>query len=150
MRTESRRWLFICCCFLEDVLIFSRTLDGHLAHLQPVLNRIIRQDWIWSHQSVSLFNTKSSSMKLNPNRVATVKDYPKPHTLRNLDSSLACYHRFIRQFAKIAQPLPALTSKNVDYVWTTECQAAFNEFKEKLISAPLPKFWSQFHTGNWC
>jgi len=47
------------------------------------------------------------------------------------------YRRFVRQFAKIAQPLHALTRKNVDYAWTTECQAAFDELEEKLISASV-------------
>ena len=57
------------------------------------------------------------------------------------------YRQFIDGFVKIASPLHGLTKKNCTFVWTTECQKAFESLKEKLISAPVvvyPDFGKPF------
>ncbi|CAG2196856.1 unnamed protein product [Mytilus edulis] len=40
-------------------------------------------------------------------------------------------------YAKIASPLYALTKKNVDFIWTEQCENAFKLLREALISPPL-------------
>ena len=40
------------------------------------------------------------------------------------------YQRFVPQFSKFAQPLRAMTCKGATFVWTTEAQAAMEQFKE--------------------
>ena len=53
------------------------------------------------------------------------------------------YRRFVSGFAKIANPLYALTRKNVEFHWNAECQEAFEQLKMKLTSSPVlayPKF----------
>jgi len=47
------------------------------------------------------------------------------------------YRRFIPGFADVAAPLHALQRKNVPFVWTDECEVAFNHLKECLTSAPI-------------
>ena len=47
------------------------------------------------------------------------------------------YRRFVHQFAKIAAPLHALTSKNAKFEWTDECEEAFEELKQGLITSPI-------------
>ena len=42
-------------------------------------------------------------------------------------------------FTKIATPLTKLTRKGEKYVWTEEYTSAFEELKNKLISAPILK-----------
>ena len=59
------------------------------------------------------------------------------------------YHRFIQGFAKIAQPLHALTQKGAPFEWTLLCQGAFEELKTKLTESPLlayPDFCRSFTT----
>ena len=51
---------------------------------------------------------------------------------------LASYcRRFVENFSKIAKPLSNLLQKHVKYVWTLECDIAFNTLKEKLVTAPV-------------
>ena len=50
------------------------------------------------------------------------------------------YRAFIPDFARISQPLNALTSEKSAYVWSDDCQKAFNDLKDKLLSEPLLKF----------
>ena len=40
-------------------------------------------------------------------------------------------------FSKIANPLYALTKKDVDFVWSDKCEQAFNQLKEHLQSTPV-------------
>jgi len=45
----------------------------------------------------------------------------------------------VQDFTKIAAHLIKLTRKGERYVWTEECASAFEELKNKLISAPILK-----------
>jgi hypothetical protein len=47
------------------------------------------------------------------------------------------YHRFIKDFSKIAKPITRLLEKNKDFYWTEECQVRFEELKKRLTSAPV-------------
>lgn len=58
------------------------------------------------------------------------------------------YIRFIKGYAVIAMPLTALTKKVNEFVWTAECQTAFEALKIALSMAPvlIPPDWSkEFH-----
>ena len=44
------------------------------------------------------------------------------------------YRKFIPHFAEVANHL---TCKDTDFVWSAECQQAFERLKGKLISAPV-------------
>ena len=50
------------------------------------------------------------------------------------------YRKFIRNCAKIAAPLYALTKRDCPYVWTQECQIAFESLKHSLATAPVLKY----------
>ena len=50
------------------------------------------------------------------------------------------YRRFVENFAKIAKPLHRLTEKTAKYEWTSESQAAFEELRQRLASAPVLAF----------
>ena len=45
--------------------------------------------------------------------------------------------KFIKDFSKIARPLSNLTKKNQPFVWTRECQDAFNRLIQKTVKAPM-------------
>jgi hypothetical protein len=47
------------------------------------------------------------------------------------------YHRFIKDFSKIAKPMTRLLEKNKDFDWTEECQVSFEELKKRLTLAPV-------------
>ena len=53
----------------------------------------------------------------------------------------------MKDFSTIAAPLNELTKKGVEFVWGAAQDAAFDELKHRLISAPLlmlPNFNKQF------
>ncbi len=47
------------------------------------------------------------------------------------------YRRFIREFSKLAKPLVHLTKRDMPFVWSEACQAAFQALKDHVVSAPV-------------
>ena len=47
------------------------------------------------------------------------------------------YRRFIKNYAKIANPLYGLTKKDTIFNWSTECQQSFDALKTSLTEAPV-------------
>ncbi|CAN6697872.1 unnamed protein product [Malus baccata var. baccata] len=54
------------------------------------------------------------------------------------------YRRFIKDFSKMAQPFCRLLQKEVEFEFTKECMASFNQLKELLTTTPIivPPDWS--------
>ena len=71
-----------------------------------------------------------------PDKLAAIRDWPTPHCLRGVRAfyGLASYYRkFVKYFAKIAEPLSRMTKKNTPFMWTDETQQSFEELKKALI-----------------
>ena len=94
-----------------------------------------------------------SAAGLCPNltKISAVQDFPVPTNTKGIKAFLGLcnyYRRFIKGFAQIASPLNKLTSKKEKFVWSPECQQAFETLKAKLISAPIlayPDFNLPYH-----
>ena len=81
-------------------------------------------------------------ISVDPNKIQAVKDWPIPRTVTEIKSFIGLagyYRRFVQDFSKIAAPLTKLTRKEERYQWSEECTAAFEQLKERLISAPILK-----------
>jgi hypothetical protein len=51
---------------------------------------------------------------------------------------LAGYYRgFIEGFSALSEPVTALTRKKVQYEWSEECKAIFQELKRRLVTVPV-------------
>jgi len=79
-----------------------------------------------------------------------VQDYPVPTSIREVRQFVglvSCYRRFIKRFARIAEPLHALTWKDALFEWTSSCQNAFDTIRRMLTEAPVlayPNFTRSF------
>ncbi|WVZ97788.1 hypothetical protein U9M48_043300 [Paspalum notatum var. saurae] len=72
--------------------------------------------------------------------VKDVLNWKQPETVTEIRSFLGLvgyYHRFIKDFSKTAKPMTSLTKKNVKYVWSSNCEEAFQTLKKLLTSAPV-------------
>lgn len=92
----------------------------------------------------------SAGLKVNHKRVQAIQEFPNPTNVTEVRRFLGLssyYRRFIQQFSKIAEPLRALTRKDVKFNWTAECQESMDQLKRKLISSPVlayPSFEKPF------
>jgi hypothetical protein len=77
---------------------------------------------------------------VDPRKVEAVLKWERPTNVTEIRSFLGLagyYRRFIEGFSTIASPLTKLTCKEVRFVWSEECEASFQELKERLTSAPV-------------
>ena len=135
--------------YIDDILVFSQTLEDHLEHLERVMERLEAASLklkpakcrFARHEVEYLgHQVTPEGLKTNDRLVAAVQDFPQPQNIRDARRFLGMssyYRRFIPQFANIAQPLHSLTRKGASFHWSSECQEAFDTLKHKLTTAPV-------------
>ncbi|SYW81095.1 uncharacterized protein UHO2_07003 [Ustilago hordei] len=106
--------------YLDDFLIFSDTEEAHVKHVTEVLTRL-RSNRLFAKLSKCEFHTKTveflgyiikpTGIEMDPEKVCTVKEWPMPESIHDIQRFLGFanfYRRFIAHFARIAKPLTAL------------------------------------------
>ena len=136
--------------YMDDVLIFSKSLDLHKSILDEVFKRLsfhgieiaLRKcKFIASEVEYLGFLFTSEGLKPQEKRLKTLLDLPLPKTLteaRSLISAFSFYRRFIRNFSAIAHPLIQLTKGHsgkggrISISANQECLNSLNELKKIL------------------
>lgn len=141
-----------CFIYLDDLIVFGKNLVDHNKNLVSVFERL-REVNLKLNPSKCEFLKKEllylghfiskEGILPDPGKIDVIKKYPLP---TNADESkrftaLANYYRrHIPRFAEIAAPLNNLNRKNTEFVWSTDCQRAFETLKNKLITSPVLDF----------
>ena len=76
----------------------------------------------------------------DPEKIAAIKQWPVPQNLKQLQAFLGTagyYRQYLPEFATVAKPLHQLTSKGAEWKWDQEAQAAFEELRHRLTTAPV-------------
>jgi len=79
-------------------------------------------------------------ISVDPSKVQEVLDWKAPTSVHEVRSFLGLaryYRRFIPDFSKIAKPMTKLLQKDVKFVWSQECEAAFTALRYLLTTAPV-------------
>ena len=135
--------------FLDDILVYSKDLDSHVAHVRQTLS-ILRHHQLYAKVSKCAFFQSSveylghvvsaQGLQVDPAKVQAVQDWKIPTNVTEVRSFLGLagyYRRFIPQFARIAAPLTNLTRKNIPFTWSLREGEAFTALKEVLQHAPV-------------
>ena len=142
----------ICLCYIDDIIIFSNTFNEHIDRLNIVFERLIKTGLKLRLDKCRFFEDEilflghvvsEKGIRPSEDKIEAVKSYPVPGCVTDLRSYLGLvgyYRRFIQDFAKIAHPLHQLLKKDVVFIWTEDCQKAYELLKEMLITAPLLAF----------
>ena len=136
-------------CFLDDILIFSRTEEEHMQHLRTVLTRLRDQDLYvksskcaFMQREVSFLGHRigADGLRVAPDKIGAVRQWPQPSSVTEVRSFLGLanfYRRFVRDYSRIALPLTELTKDTVKWQWGAEQQKAFDALKAALCSPPV-------------
>jgi len=149
----------ICLAYLDDIIVFSRDLQGHLERLEQLFARLREANLKLKPSKCTLLQRKVSflgytlseaGVSTDPSKIQAVQNWPVPANLRQCRAFVGLcqyYRRFVPNFSAVAAPLHALTKKGAPFKWTHECQVAFQQLKDALVSADvlaLPSDEGQF------
>lgn len=152
--------------YLDDVIVFSSTVEQHLERLEKFLQQFQHHDLKVKLSKCCFFQQEvhylghvisSEGVATDPEKIQAVAKWAKPQTakeLRSFGGFASYYRRFVQGFARIAAPLHQLaavgeipkgkkqkkrvylTSEQFRQRWDDKCEEAFQTLKRKLTSAP--------------
>jgi len=138
-------------CFLDDILIFSRTEEEHERHIREVLTRL-RKEQLYVKMSKCAFMQRevgflghrigADGLRVAPDKIGAVQQWPQPKNVSDVRSFLGLanfYRRFVKDYSRIALPLTELTKEvtGAGFRWGAAQQAAFEALKAALCSPPV-------------
>ncbi|GBG86399.1 hypothetical protein CBR_g41395 [Chara braunii] len=130
--------------YLDDILIFSKTVEEHVAHLDKVLGllrqhkfKINSEKCEFGRTHVLYLGHEISAEELKPDdaKVASIRDWPRPQSVTEMRSFLGMtgyYRTFVKNYSIVATPLTDLTRLDTPWEWTDKCEAAFRHLKYAL------------------
>ncbi|MGH3053837.1 MAG: reverse transcriptase domain-containing protein, partial [Gaiellaceae bacterium] len=134
--------------YLDDLLVFSRTFDEHLHHLDAVLSRLEAQSLYLKaskcefarHSTDFLGHTVTKDgICMQSAKVLAIQEWPPPTSIPQLRSFLGLvnyYRRFIPHCASTVAPLEALLRKDTPYAWGEPQAVAFATIKKDFTQEP--------------
>ena len=134
---------------VHDILVGTETEEGHDAIVEEVLRRLEENDLYvkpekctWKVQKVNFLGVVmgQGKIEMEEDKVAGVLNWPTLKTVRDVRKFLGLanyYRQFVKDFAKIAQPLNNLTRKEEKWKWGDKQQGAFEQLKQVFTSRPL-------------
>jgi Reverse transcriptase (RNA-dependent DNA polymerase)/RNase H-like domain found in reverse transcriptase len=134
--------------YLDDILIYSITLEEHLVHLRKLLE-LLRQHKLYAKMSKCAFCLpkveylghllSDIGISVENTKVETIREWPIPRCKTDIQSFLGMinfYRRFITSCARVSKPLTQLTC-NTPFKWDGATQDAFEQLKKALCTAPV-------------
>jgi len=79
-------------------------------------------------------------VSVDPSKVEEILNWKPPttvHQVRSFMGMAGYYRRFIPDFSRIAKPITNLLKTQVKFVWSPECETAFQTLKRCLTTAPV-------------
>ncbi|KIH57143.1 integrase core domain protein [Ancylostoma duodenale] len=136
--------------YIDDIVVCSNSFEEHLRDIRELFSRIrtfgmkLRLDkCVFAAKEVEYLGVliSKAGSRINPSKIEKILKYPVPSSVTAVKSFLGAasyFRRYIRNFAKIAEPLTRITSKHhKNFRWGDEQQKAFQELKQRLTSAPV-------------
>ena len=133
--------------YIDDILLWSDTLESHLKKLRFIFerltwgnlklngakSRLLRKECTFLGRKIS-----KNGIKLDDEKVEAIRKLPPPTNVKQLQKILGMlnYNRqFIKGYATIAAPLYELLRKNKKFEWSRECQDSLETLKSALCTS---------------
>ena len=135
--------------YLDDVIVFGRTIDQTIDRLIVVMDRLRAANLKLKAKKCLLFQTEvkylghvisADGVATDPDKIKAVVNWHPPRTVKQVRGFLGMvnyYNRFIKNLAEVADPLHRITKKNAKFVWGEEQQTAFENLKAILASSQV-------------
>lgn len=140
-----------CLAYLDDVIIFSRSIEEHLDDLREVLDRMRDMGLTIKPGKCALLQERvvylghvisKEGLEPEPGKIDQVRRYlgkpPKNVSeVRTFLGFVGYYRNFVPRFAHTAEPLVNLTRKGTTWNWTEKCMDAWNKLVSDLSNSKV-------------
>ena len=139
----------ICLAYLDDIIVFSRDVESHLARLTQLFQKLREANLKLKPSKCCLLQRRvtflgyvisQNGVETDPDKISAVVNWPVPTNLRQSRAFVGLcqyYRRFVPNFSEVAKPLHDLTKKGARFQWTDDCQRAFDGLKSALSGATV-------------
>eukprot|EP00253_Pinus_taeda_P020204 PITA_20204 len=135
--------------FIDDILIYSRTIEEHHEHLRIVLQTLREHQLYAKFSKCDFFKEEiqylghvitKDGIAVDPEKIKAIMEWPVPKDVADVRSFMGLaeyYRRFVEGFSKVAFPITSLQKKGKLFHWTPNCQKSFERLKHLLTTAPI-------------
>ncbi|GBG72389.1 hypothetical protein CBR_g11967 [Chara braunii] len=150
MTTEFRHMLdqFVLI-YLEDILVYSRSLDEHVEHLRTVLERLGQAKYKancdkceFARQELEYLGHYVTPQGIRPlaDKIEALRVWPEPTNTTDVRSFMGLvgyYLRFITGYSRIVAPMTRLQSRKVPFLFDDDARRSFQALKTAMLMAPV-------------
>ena len=138
--------------YLDDIIIYSRSEQEHLEHLEEIFIRLKAAGLKLKLEKCCFFKKhiqylghliSADGIQPLPEKLESIAKMPAPKNPKEVKQFLGLigyYRKFVPRFADISRVLTHLTKKDVEFKWTPECEKCFQILKEFLKQAPILRY----------
>lgn len=149
----------ICLVYLDDVIIFSTSLQEHMVNLEKVFERLRESNFKIQLDKTEFLKLETAylghvisreGIKPNPDKITAIQNYPLPKTpteIKRFLGLIGYYRKFIPDFARLTKPLTQCLKKGSRITLNTEYRNCFEKCKTLLTNDPIlqyPDFSKKF------
>jgi len=144
-----------CQIYLDDIIIYSKTLKKHKRHVRLILNKLWEADLQIDINKCEFHVQKTiflellisiEELKMNSRKMQAVVDWSTLNNLTQIQFFIDfCnfYRRFIKNFSKIVRSMIQLTQKKIIFEWNEVCQTVFDHMKRRMIETSILRHFDQ-------
>ena len=110
--------------FFDDILIYNKSWKDHVEHVDRVL-QLLEEKQFYAKRSKCFFGVQEveylghivshEGVKVDPSKIKAIKEWRIPTSIKHLRGFLGLigyYHKFFKNYGRIAAPLTTLLKKD--------------------------------------
>ncbi|GBG63671.1 hypothetical protein CBR_g38983 [Chara braunii] len=150
MTTEFRHMLDrYVLIYLDDILVYTRSLEEHVEHLHTVLERLRQAEYKanrdkceFARQELEYLGHYVTPQGIRPlaHKIEALRVWPEPTNTTDVRSFMGLegyYQRFITGYSRIASPMTRLQSPKVPFVFDDDPRRSFQALNTAMLMAPV-------------
>ena len=138
---------------MDDILVAAATKSEHDKILKKVIERATEWNLKFNYQKCQIRKSQvkyvghivtAGGLQVDPDKVKAVKDMPTPKSKEDVKRFLGFVQyiaKFIPKLSELSEPLRLLTRNDIEFVWDSVQDKAFEELKSMCCKTPVLAFY---------
>ena len=144
-----------CIIYLDDIIVFSKTPEGHVSRLRGVFTKLAAAGLKLKPSKCDFFKKKitylghqvsDKGIEMDQRKIEAIINWPTPQTVTEVRAFLGFanqFRKFIPKYAHVVDPLNELISgenskkKKKKVEWNLNSEQAFVKIKELCTTTPI-------------